>query len=82
MADWCVYMCVCVVHWHCTAQLSMFNMKKRYRNKIIIIIIIIGYSGLLTSAIHATFSKFDHGRRSTVSRKQDMLGSVSHTVLN
>ena len=29
--------CVCVVHWHCTAQLSMFNMEKRYRNKIIII---------------------------------------------
>ena len=36
-------MCVCVVivHWHCSAQLSMFNMEKRYRNKIIIIIIII-----------------------------------------
>ena len=34
----CVY--VCVVHWHCTAQLSMFNIEKRYRNKIIIIIII------------------------------------------
>ena len=33
--------CVFVVHWHCTAQLSMFNMEKRYRNKIIIIIIII-----------------------------------------
>ena len=32
--------CVCVVHWHCTAQLSMFNMEKRFRNKIIIIIII------------------------------------------
>ena len=32
--------CVCVVHWHCSAQLSMFNMEKRYRNKIIIIIII------------------------------------------
>ena len=31
---------VCVIHWHCTAQLSMFNMEKRYRNKIIIIIII------------------------------------------
>ena len=38
-----VYVCVyvCVVHWHCTAQLSMFNMEKRFRNKIIIIIIII-----------------------------------------
>ena len=32
---------VCVIHWHCSAQLSMFNMEKRYRNKIIIIIIII-----------------------------------------
>ena len=30
---------VCVIHWHCSAQLSMFNMEKRYRNKIIIIII-------------------------------------------
>ena len=31
-------MCVVVVivHWHCSAQLSMFNMEKRYRNKIII----------------------------------------------
>ena len=39
----CVRVCVCVVvvHWHCSAQLSMFNMEKRYRNKIIIIIIII-----------------------------------------
>ena len=33
-------MCVCVVHLHCSAQLSMFNMEKHYRNKIIIIIII------------------------------------------
>ena len=32
---------VCVIHWHCTAQLSMFTMEKRYRNKIFIIIIII-----------------------------------------
>ena len=31
-------MCVCVVHWQCTAQLSMFNMEKRFRNIIIIII--------------------------------------------
>ena len=36
---------VCVIHWHCSAQLSMFNMEKRYRNKIIIIIIIIKYVG-------------------------------------
>ena len=38
----CVRVCVFVVivHWHCSAQLSMFNMEKRYRNKIIIIIII------------------------------------------
>ena len=33
--------CVYVVYWHCPAQLSMFNMEKRFRNKIIIIIIII-----------------------------------------
>ena len=37
----CVCVCVCVVHWQCTAQLSMFNMEKHFRNKIIIIIIII-----------------------------------------
>ena len=35
--DACVRACV---HWHCSAQLSMFNMEKCYRNKIIIIIII------------------------------------------
>ena len=41
----CVRACVVVVivHWHCSAQLSMFNMEKRYRNKITIIIIIIGW---------------------------------------
>ena len=33
--------CVVVVHWHCSAQLSRFNMEKRHRNQIIIIIIII-----------------------------------------
>ena len=38
----CVRMCVrvcfvVIVHWHCSAQLSKFNMEKRYRNKIIII---------------------------------------------
>ena len=38
---------VCVIHWHCSAQLSMFNMEKRYRNKIIIIIIIIIIKGYL-----------------------------------
>ena len=32
---------VCAFYWHCSAQLSMFNMEKHYRNKIIIIIIII-----------------------------------------
>ena len=42
----CVCECVCffvvvIVHWHCSVQLSMFNMEKCYRNKIIIIIIII-----------------------------------------
>ena len=39
-----VFVCVCgvvVVHWHCSAHLSMFYMEKRYRNKIIAIIIII-----------------------------------------
>ena len=36
---------VCVIHWHCSAQLSMFNMEKRYRNKIIIIIIIMKQFG-------------------------------------
>ena len=38
---WCarVRARVCVIHWHCSAHLSMFNMEKRYRNKIIIIII-------------------------------------------
>ena len=53
--DVCVCMCVCVCvcvcarmsacmrafHLYCSAQLNMFNMEKRYRNKIIIIIIII-----------------------------------------
>ena len=42
----CVCECVCVVfvvviniiHWHCSAQLSIFNMEKRYRNKILIIV--------------------------------------------
>ena len=32
---------VCVIHWHCSAQLSMFNMEKRYRNKIIIILLLL-----------------------------------------
>ena len=35
----CVVFVVVIVHWHCSEQLSMFNMEKRYRNKIIIIII-------------------------------------------
>ena len=38
---WCARARVCVIHWHCSVQLSMFNMGKRCRNKIIIIIIII-----------------------------------------
>ena len=34
---------VCVFkHLYCSAQLSMSNMEKRYRNKIIIIIIYVG----------------------------------------
>ena len=47
----CVRACVVIVHCHCSAQLSMFNMEKRYTNKIIIIIIIIIVAlaaGLLT----------------------------------
>ena len=52
--DACVCMCVCVcmcasaceVNLYCSAQLSMFNMEKRYRNKIIINIIIIRYGYL------------------------------------
>ena len=42
--------CVSVIHWHCSAQLSMFNMEKRYRNKIIIIITIIII--ILTSVLY------------------------------
>ena len=41
----------CVFHWHCSAQLSMFNMEKRYRNKIIIIIIIITWCTHLKHAV-------------------------------
>ena len=39
----CVHVCACafVVPLYCSGQLSMFNMEKLYRNKIIIIIIII-----------------------------------------
>ena len=33
----CVCVCACVVHLYCSAQVSMFNMEKRYVNKIIII---------------------------------------------
>ena len=42
---------VSVIHWHCSAQLSMFNMEKRYRNKIIIIIIIILWVVILTFGV-------------------------------
>ena len=46
----CVCVCVCmraclhacVVHLYCSAQLSMFDMEKRYRNKIIIIMTVTG----------------------------------------
>ena len=43
----CVRACVCVyvVHWHCSAQLSMFNVEKRHRTKIITVII----HGLITA---------------------------------
>ena len=55
----CVHACVCVcfvviVHWHCSAQLSMFNMEKRYRNKIIIIIIIMGKFPLVVRLLYTT----------------------------
>ena len=43
---------VCVIHWHCSAQLSMFNMEKRYRNKIIIIIIITTIITILNKLHH------------------------------
>ena len=46
---WRARVCVCVVHWHCTAQLSMFNMEKRFRNKITIIIIIIIMERMITT---------------------------------
>ena len=49
----CVY--VCVVHWHCTAQLSMFNMEKRFKNKIIIIIIIIIITVICQSGLSYRF---------------------------
>ena len=41
-------MCVVVVivHWHCSAQLSMFNMEKRYGNKIIIINVLVFFLAL------------------------------------
>ena len=39
----CVCVCVCVVHLYCSVQFSMFNMEKRYRSKINIIIIITSY---------------------------------------
>ena len=39
----CVRACVRVVHLYCSAQMTMLNMEKRYRNKIIIIIIINHY---------------------------------------
>ena len=47
-----VCVCVVIVHWHCSAQLSMFNMEKRYRNKIIIIIIIMLSHVFLICAKH------------------------------
>ena len=40
----CVRACVCVcvvVHWHCSAQLSMFNMEKRYRNKSLLLLLLL-----------------------------------------
>ena len=54
----CVYMCV--VHWHCTAQLSMFNMEKRFRNKIIIIIIIDMYRKMNTEIMQVKENLQEH----------------------
>ena len=50
----CVCVCVCgvvvvvvvVVHWYCSAQSSMFNMEKRYRNKIIMVELVVAERGL------------------------------------
>ena len=51
----CVCVCVVIVHWHCSARLSMFNMEKRYRNKIIIIIILLnGYRRRRVQLVYTT----------------------------
>ena len=41
-----LYFCICT----CSAQLSMFHMERRSRNKVIIIIIIVIYYPLLSQA--------------------------------
>ena len=51
---------MCVVHWHCSAQLSTFNTEKRYRNKIIItkyVGLAILLVGCLTSQQRASVSQ-------------------------
>ena len=53
----CVRARVCVIHWHCSAQMSMFNMEKRYRNKIIIIIIIISVPPIMTIEVKTTLKE-------------------------
>ena len=62
---------VCVFkHLYCSAQLSMSNMEKRYRNKIIVIIIIIVFrfnmgsnpacDGILSGSSHTSELKNWH----------------------
>ena len=36
-----VFLSVVIDLWHCSAQLSMFNMEKLYRNKIILLLLLI-----------------------------------------
>ena len=50
----CVCVCVCIAHLHCSAQLSMLNMDKCYRNKIIIIIFTCTFPQSIISQGHMT----------------------------
>ena len=60
---------VCVVHWHCTAQLSMFNMEKRFRNKIICSssasFEVSCTTGLEKGGVHLRISRTQGGRLTT-----------------
>ena len=68
-----VCVCVFVVHWHCTAQLRMFNMEKRFRNKIIIIIITTCLKCLVgcLSMIFWTYAVLGSGQNSHSVRELD-----------